>query len=111
MKKKIKELTDEEAYAIENGDLITDGTNPPSSDPEDLQLLLFGSLEEIRFLKDLTDRYEKAESNLRTIETLIIESIGKEPYLDIMDLIYVQQLRLEQNIKEEWKSYHSIISN
>ena len=111
MKKDLVELTDEEAYAIENGDEINGGIYSLTYDrqyEDGLHEELGNILEGIGYYEYLVDRYENAEKNLRTIETLIIGSIGKKPYDDIMDLIDLQRGWLNRDIEELRESYDDL---
>jgi hypothetical protein len=112
MKNRKRKLTDDEVYAIENGDEINDGIYSPNTYEEqcldDFHEQLYCILEGIGYLQYVVDRYAKAERNLRTIETLIIGSIGKDSYEDIMDLIDLQKGWLNRDIKESWKSYDDL---
>jgi hypothetical protein len=108
MKKDVEELTDEETQSIENGDGINDGIYSPTYEDqciEDLEYKQYCNLEYIGYLDHLVYRYAEAEKNLRTIENQIIGSIGKDSYLDMMDLICLQQKWLERDIQKQWEDY------
>ena len=112
MKENLIELTDDEAYAIENGDGINDGIYSPNTYENhciadfcmELERLLSG----IGYHNYLVDKYEKAEGNLRTIETQIIGSIGKKSYDDIMDLLKLHRGWLERDIEESSEEYDDL---
>jgi hypothetical protein len=111
MKKKIKELNDEETYSIENGDEINEGIYSLTYDTqyEDyFSSQLDGLMEQEGYLQYLVHRYEKAEVNLKTIDNLIIKSIGKESYDDIIDLIKLQKMSLSGNIIESRKEFDDV---
>jgi hypothetical protein len=69
---------------------------------------LFGILEAIGYFEYLVDRYAAAERNLKALENIIIESIGKDSYEDMMDLIYWQKEWLKRDIRKYSEEYDSI---
>jgi len=108
MKKNIRELTDEETYAMENGDTIIECDY--SDNPIDFTDIdeLYGILESIGYLEYLIDRYEKAKINLIKTENLIIGAIGKDSFEDMIDLIDLQKQWFKRDIRESWESYDLI---
>jgi hypothetical protein len=111
MKKKLIEITDEETYAIENGDEINEGIYSLAYEEQyldDLHDELYGILEHIGYLQYLCDRYAKAEENLMAMENQIKMSIGEDSYEDMIDLIFWQQRRLESDIKELFEKHDDL---
>jgi len=111
MKKYIEELSDEETYAIENGDEINEGNYSLTYDEHCANAIddeLYGILEYTGYLQYLGDRYAKAEKNLKTIENEIIGLIGKDAYLDIIDLFTLQQSWLKRDISLQFEEYNDL---
>ncbi|HPQ30034.1 MAG TPA: hypothetical protein PLQ82_16305 [Desulfobacteraceae bacterium] len=105
------ELTDEEVYAIENNEEINEGTYPPTYDTQ-WEVLLEYQLEcmlegtgEIRYY---IDRVETAEKDIQGLKALIIKSIGKKSYNNILELFDRYKLRLYRDHKELWKSHDEL---
>ena len=57
------------------------------------------------YLYYLADRYAKAEKNLRKMETIIVKSIGRDSYEDMLDLIHYHKESSERDIKETNEQY------
>jgi len=111
MQKNIKELTDDEAYAIENGDLITDGTNPPPYEivrMMDFHEVLGNLLSSIGYYNYLVENHEIVKRNILNMENLIISSIDEKSYLEIMDLLDMHKSWLERELKELWTEYYEL---
>jgi hypothetical protein len=111
MRKKFKELTDEAAYAIENGEAIDWDIFESAYEDQCMDYFRqqrWGLMECIGYLEYSIDRFEKTEENLRTVETQIIGLIGKKSYDDIMDLLDMEKKRLREDIAKSLASYHDL---
>ncbi len=111
MRKKIKELTDEAAYAIENGEAIDWEIDEYEYEDQRMIALneeLFGILESTGCLEEYVERYEKAEKNLQIAETQIIKLIGKKSFYDIIELIDFEKGRLKGEIAKSLESYNDL---
>ncbi len=115
MKKIKRELTDEEAQSIENGDGINEGIYSLTYDQlfledyyEKVSDELNDIIEHIGYLEYLIDRFAKAEKNLSYSENQIIGSIGRDSFMDMMDLIYKEQISLEGEISEQNQKYNDL---
>ncbi len=105
------EFTDEEVYAIENGEEINEGIYSPTYNEQDrvcfeyqLECLLEGSGEIEYFI----DSIETAEKDIRGIEALITKSIGKDSFNNIMKLLDRYKFWLKRDYEETWKSYDDL---
>ena len=111
MKIDSEELTDDEAYAIENGEEINEGIYSPTYDDQNryyIEYQLEGLLESAGEIKYHIDRLETAEKDIRGIETLIINSIGEVSYSNIIESLFVGKLWLERDYEGTWKSYDDL---
>jgi hypothetical protein len=115
MEKIKREQTDEEAQSIENGDGINEGIYSLTYDQlfmedyyEKVSDELSNILEYIGYMEHLVTRFAKAEKNLSYAENQIIGSIGKDLFMDMMDLIYKQQLSLEGEISVQNQKYDNL---
>jgi hypothetical protein len=111
MNKHIIELTDDEIQSIENGDGINDGIYSITYEEhraEEFDQELYGKIEGIGYLQWLGCRYENAERTLKAVDNQIIGLIGKDAYLDIIDLFKLQQLWLKRDIKEIFTEYDDL---
>lgn len=111
MKIKLLELNDEEAYAIENGDEINEGIYSPKYDTQDEDYYhdqLYCLLESIGELRYYVNRHETAERDFRAIEALIINSISKVSYNNIMELLFLWKMWLKRDIDESWETYYDL---
>ena len=111
MNNHIVELTDDEIQSIENSDGINDGIYSITYEEhcaEELDQELYGKLEGIGYLQWLGCRYENAERTLKAVDNQIIGLIGKDAYLDIIDLFKLQQLWLKRDIKEIFTEYDDL---
>jgi hypothetical protein len=111
MKENFVEITDEQAYAIENGEAI-DGCISETTYEDQCMEYFFEELHRIGLLIDFIEndinRYEKTEESLRMEETQIIRLIGKKSFYDIIESIDLQKKCLRGEKAKSLESYHDL---
>jgi hypothetical protein len=111
MKENFEELSDKQAYAIENGKAIEGCISQPTYKNQSMDYLN-EKLHCILLHKDSSEydvkRYEKAEEKLRLAESEIIGMIGKKSFFDILEVIDLQKKFLREDIRKSWESYHEL---
>jgi hypothetical protein len=104
------ELTDEEAYAIENGDVINEGIYTPDPLEDEWWHDEFeGILEYGGLLEYMLGNNNNAEEKLNSNAKRLIKLIDEKTFKYIMDLIQLEKERLEQEMLKNNADYKSHI--
>ena len=111
MKENLVKLTDEQAYAIKNGEAIEGCISEPTYEDQCMDYL-YEELHRIALNKDFLEHdvnlYEKAEERLRIAASEIIRLVGKKSFYIILEVIDLQKKFLREDIKKSWESYHDL---